>query len=222
MKNINKCYINGKNKTFALRNISIKIKKGEFVSVVGTSGSGKSTLINILGCLDIQSSGDYFLNGKDVSKMSDNEKAFFRNKELGFIFQKFNLLENLTALDNVMLPLVYRGNEKEKNREVAIKNLTKLGLFHKINNTPKEMSGGQQQRVAIARAISTNPNVILADEPTGNLDLESSQIVMDILRQLNKDGKTIIIITHDENIAKSTDRILTISNGEIVSDKMKV
>jgi len=221
MKNINKYYINGYKKSWALYDINLKIKKGEFVAIIGTSGSGKSTLINILGCLDTQTGGSYLLDNINVTTMNDNEKAEFRNRQLGFIFQKFNLLDNLSALENVKLPLVYRGGKKDVSNEMSYNILTRVGLQEKIYNTPKQMSGGQQQRVAVARAIVTNPNIILADEPTGNLDGESTKGVMNILKELNDEGKTIILITHDNWVASCANRIITIKDGLIVSDKIK-
>lgn len=222
MEHINKYYINGNKKCWALYDINLCIKKGEFVAIIGTSGSGKSTLINILGCLDTQSNGNYILDNKDVNTMNDNQKAEFRNRQLGFVFQKFNLLQNISALDNVKLPLMYRKENKENANILAFKILEKLGLKNKIHNTPKQMSGGQQQRVAVARAIITDPNIILADEPTGNLDTESTKSVMNILKTLNDNGKTVIVITHDNWVASCANRIVTIKDGLIVSDKIKL
>lgn len=222
MKHINKYYINTSKKTWALYDISLKIKRGEFVAIIGASGSGKSTLINILGCLDMQSNGEYFLDNENVLLMDDNKKAEFRNRQLGFVFQKFNLLDNMTAIDNVNLPLLYRNEIRIDATSKSKAILEKLGLGAKMYSTPKQMSGGQQQRVAVARAIVTNPNIILADEPTGNLDSVSTKSVMSILKSLNDEGKTVIIITHDSWVAHCANRIITIKDGLIISDKIKV
>ena len=190
----------------------------EFVAIIGHSGSGKSTLMNMLGCLDVPTSGSYFLHGKDVSRMSDDELSDVRNREIGFIFQGFNLIANLTALENVELPLIYRGVGKKERRELAEAALEKVGLGQRMSHKPSEMSGGQQQRVAIARAIAQAPPVILADEPTGNLDSGSTKEIMSILKQLHREGRTVILITHDNDIAAQARRVIRIKDGKIEAD----
>ena len=190
-----KIYNPGENEVRALDHVNLEIDRGEFVAIIGQSGSGKSTFMNMLGCLDIPTSGKYYLNGTDVSTMSDNELSLVRNKEIGFIFQGFNLIPNLTAVENVELPLIYRGIDKKERRKLATEALEMVGLSHRIHHKPSEMSGGQQQRVAIARAIAAKPPVILADEPTGNLDSASSKEILNILKTLHKDGRTVILIT---------------------------
>ena len=189
-----------------------------FVAIIGHSGSGKSTLMNMLGCLDVPTSGSYFLHGKDVSRMSDDELSDVRNREIGFIFQGFNLIANLTALENVELPLIYRGVGKKERRELAEAALEKVGLGQRMSHKPSEMSGGQQQRVAIARAIAQAPPVILADEPTGNLDSGSTKEIMSILKQLHREGRTVILITHDNDIAAQARRVIRIKDGKIEAD----
>lgn len=196
-----KVYNPGENEVRALDHINLKIDRGEFVAIIGQSGSGKSTFMNMLGCLDTPTSGTYFLNGTDVSTMTDNELSAVRNREIGFIFQGFNLIANLTAEENVELPLIYRGIDKKTRRQLAREALEMVGLSHRMNHKPSEMSGGQQQRVAIARAIAAKPPVILADEPTGNLDSASSKEILSILKDLHKGGRTVILITHDDGIA---------------------
>lgn len=218
MKNISKTYGKGANQVNALKNINLSIKKGEFISIVGTSGSGKSTFMNILGCLDSADSGKYIFDGCDVSEYSDNEISEIRNQKIGFIFQGFNLIPSMSAAENVELPLVYRHISRHKRRKIAIEALEKVSLSERINHKPSEMSGGQQQRVAIARAVASQPEIILADEPTGNLDSKSGKEVMEILENLNKCGRTIILITHDMKIAESAPRIIKIDDGRIVSD----
>ena len=202
----------------ALNGIDQEIKKGEKVVIIGASGSGKSTLMNMLGCLDVPTSGSYFLHGKDVSRMSDDELSDVRNREIGFIFQGFNLIANLTALENVELPLIYRGVGKKERRELAEAALEKVGLGQRMSHKPSEMSGGQQQRVAIARAIAQAPPVILADEPTGNLDSGSTKEIMSILKQLHREGRTVILITHDNDIAAQARRVIRIKDGKIEAD----
>ena len=188
------------------------------MTIIGHSGSGKSTLMNMLGCLDVPTSGSYFLHGKDVSRMSDDELSDVRNREIGFIFQGFNLIANLTALENVELPLIYRGVGKKERRELAEAALEKVGLGQRMSHKPSEMSGGQQQRVAIARAIAQAPPVILADEPTGNLDSGSTKEIMSILKQLHREGRTVILITHDNDIAAQARRVIRIKDGKIEAD----
>lgn len=200
----------------ALSEVSFEIKKGEFVSIVGPSGSGKSTLMHILGLLDTPTSGKYFLEGEDVTGLTPNELASIRNKKIGFVFQQFNLLQRTSALDNVGLPLIYAGMGKEKRDEMARIELTKVGLGDKLNSHPNQLSGGQQQRVAIARALVTDPEFILADEPTGNLDSKTGDEIMDVFRALNKSGRTVIVITHSKEIADMAKRTIQIKDGRIV------
>lgn len=217
---IYKIYNPGENEVRALDNVDLTINKGEFVAIIGQSGSGKSTLMNILGCLDVPSRGEYILDGHDVSTLTDDEQSDIRNKEIGFIFQGFNLIQNLTALKNVELPLIYRGVNQTERLELSRKALEKVGLAHREDHKPNEMSGGQQQRVAIARAIAQAPPVILADEPTGNLDSGSTKEIMGILKELHSEGRTVIIITHDNEIAESAKRIIRIIDGKIVEDRI--
>ena len=213
-----KIYNPGENEVRALDHVSLQINRNEFVAIIGQSGSGKSTLMNMLGCLDIPTSGTYILNGQDVSNLSDNELSDIRNKEIGFIFQGFNLIAGLTALENVELPLIYRGVGRKERLELSKIALEKVGLKSRIDHKPSEMSGGQQQRVAIARAIAQAPPVILADEPTGNLDSGSTKEIMEILRGLHQEGRTVILITHDNEIAARAKRIIRIMDGRIVAD----
>ena len=215
-----KIYNPGENEVRALDHVNLEIDRGEFVAIIGQSGSGKSTFMNMLGCLDIPTSGKYYLNGTDVSTMSDNELSLVRNKEIGFIFQGFNLIPNLTAVENVELPLIYRGIDKKERRRLATEALEMVGLSHRMHHKPSEMSGGQQQRVAIARAIAAKPPVILADEPTGNLDSASSKEILNILKNLHKDGRTVILITHDDGIAARAKRVVRIMDGKIESDRI--
>lgn len=218
VKDICKIYNPGENEVRALDHVSLKIDKGEFVAIIGQSGSGKSTFMNMLGCLDVPTSGEYFLNGTDVSTMKDNELSVVRNKEIGFIFQGFNLISNLTALENVELPLIYRGIDRKTRRELAMDALKMVGLEKRVTHKPNEMSGGQQQRVAIARAIAAKPPLILADELTGNLDSASSKEILGILKGLHKGGRTVILITHDNGIADQAKRVVRIMDGKIESD----
>lgn len=204
----------------ALRGVSTEIRKNEFVALMGASGSGKSTLMNLVGCLDTPTSGQYFLSGKDVSKLNDNELAEIRNKEIGFIFQTFNLLPRSTALDNVMLPLVYAGFAKAERIAMATKALESVGLSDRMNHKPNELSGGQRQRVATARALVNNPALILADEPTGNLDSKTSDEIMTLLVDIHKAGNTIIVVTHEESIARYAHRIIRLIDGKIFSDEV--
>ena len=208
----------GDNEVRALDHITLSIGEHEFVAIIGQSGSGKSTLMNLLGCLDVPTSGKYYLHGTDVSDMSDNELSDIRNQEIGFVFQGFNLIAGLTALENVMLPLIYRGVDKKERERLANAALDLVGLGARKTHRPAEMSGGQQQRVAIARAIAQAPPIILADEPTGNLDTNSSRDIIGIIKRLYADGRTVILITHDPGIARQAKRIVTIIDGKIVSD----
>jgi putative ABC transport system ATP-binding protein len=216
-----KIYNPGENEVRALDGVSLTVEEGEFVAIVGHSGSGKSTLMNMLGCLDVPTEGSYILNGRVVSCLSDNELSEVRNQQIGFIFQGFNLIQNLTALENVELPLIYRKVERSQRRQLAIEALQKVGLEHRMKHKPAEMSGGQQQRVAIARALAAAPPLILADEPTGNLDSKSSQDIMRILDGLNEQGNTIVLITHDDGIAENAKRVVRIMDGKIESDEVK-
>lgn len=221
LKNISRNYGEGESRVAALENVSLTIERGEFVAIAGASGSGKSTLMNLLGCLDTQTSGEYHLNGRNVSQLSERELTRIRNKEIGFIFQGFNLIPGLTARENVELPLIYRGLCRNTCRELAVRALEKVSLKNRIDHLPGKMSGGQQQRVAIARAVAAEPPIILADEPTGNLDSKCSAEVMRILYDLNAQGKTVIIITHDDDIASKAARTIRISDGHIVSDVLR-
>lgn len=213
-----KIYNPGENEVRALDHVDLNIDRNEFVAIIGHSGSGKSTLMNMLGCLDVPTSGTYILNGEDASRLTDDELSDIRNREIGFIFQGFNLIPNLTAVENVELPLIYRGVSRAKRRELSEAALRKVGLEKRIDHKPSEMSGGQQQRVAIARAIAQAPPVILADEPTGNLDSHSTKEIMQILKNLHAEGRTVILITHDNEIAEQADRVIQIRDGRIVRD----
>lgn len=218
IRDMYKIYNPGENEVRAIDGVNLTIEHGEFVAIIGQSGSGKSTLMNMLGLLDIPTSGKYLLNGKDVDGLTDDELSEIRNKEIGFIFQGFNLITSLTAVENVELPLVYRGMRKDERNELAISALNRVGLSHRLDHLPKQMSGGQQQRVAIARAVAARPPIILADEPTGNLDSHSGIEVMKILHELHEEGRTIILITHDNEIANEAQRVIRIQDGQIVSD----
>lgn len=213
-----KVYNPGENEVRALDHISLTIETGEFVAIIGQSGSGKSTLMNMLGCLDIPTSGTYILDGRDVSSLTDDELSDIRNQEIGFVFQGFNLIPSFTAVENVELPLLYRGVGKGKRHELAVEALKKVGLENRLTHKPAEMSGGQQQRVAIARAIAQAPPVILADEPTGNLDSGSSREILDILKTLHAEGRTVILITHDNEIAAQAKRVVRIKDGKVERD----
>lgn len=204
-----------------LKGINLDIKKGEYVALMGPSGSGKSTLMNILGCLDTPTSGDYILNGKDVSKMNDNELAEIRNKEIGFVFQTFNLLPRTTALDNVALPMVYAGRNKSERNRRATEVLTQVGLEDRMDHQPNQLSGGQRQRVAVARALVNKPSIILADEPTGNLDTKTSIEIMGLFDEIHAQGNTVILVTHEEDIAEHAHRIIRLRDGVIEDDIRK-
>ncbi|ACA54053.1 ABC transporter ATP-binding protein [Clostridium botulinum] len=219
VKDVEKTYNTGEISFKALKGISLKIERGEFTSIMGPSGSGKSTFMNILGCLDKMDKGEYILNGKDVTDLTENDLAYVRNKEIGFVFQAFNLLPRMTILDNVELPMVYAGVPLKERKERALNALERVGLIERINHRPNEISGGQKQRVAIARAIVNNPSVIMADEPTGNLDTKSSLDIMRIFQNLNEEGSTIIMVTHEPDIAKYTKRVVKFRDGHIVSDE---
>tara|TARA_B100000963_G_scaffold117703_1_gene102456 strand:- start:4117 stop:4803 length:687 start_codon:yes stop_codon:yes gene_type:complete len=218
VKDIKKSYTVGTQEVNALRGINLSVEKGEFISIMGPSGSGKTTLMNIIGCLDTPSSGEYELNGNLVSMLEDDELAHIRNKEIGFVFQSFNLLAKNSVLENVMLPLKYAGFDKSEAVKKSNEVIDKVGLSDRLAHTPAELSGGQQQRVAIARALVNEPSIIFADEPTGNLDSKTGKEVMNIFKELNASGQTIILITHEESIANQSNRIITIKDGLIKSD----
>lgn len=214
-----KTYVMGDEEIHALRGVSFEIKRGEYVAIIGPSGSGKSTLMNMIGCLDSPSKGEYWLNGKMVSQMDDDELAYIRNKEIGFVFQTFNLLPRASALHNVELPLIYNGTPAGKRIDMAKKALESVELGHRMSHKPNELSGGQRQRVAIARALVNNPSIILADEPTGNLDSKTSVEIMNLLERLHERGNTIILVTHEPDIASHAHRVLTILDGQISKDE---
>lgn len=216
LENVNKSYTGKTNDIRVLKNISLTIDKGEFVSITGSSGSGKSTLMNIIGCLDSPTSGIYRLGGKNIKILSERTQAHIRNREIGFIFQGFNLIHALTAFENVQLPLIYRGVPQGTRRELAAKALKMVGLEKRMNHRPYELSGGQQQRVAIARAIASKPPIILADEPTGNLDSASGEIILAAMTRLNETGKTVILITHDDKVADMAKRQIRIADGNLI------
>jgi putative ABC transport system ATP-binding protein len=219
LSNIKKIYFRGSEELHILKNISLSVSQGEFVAIVGPSGSGKSTLMNTIGLLDVPSSGSYTLDGIATENMKDDQLAELRNRKIGFIFQQFNLLPRLTALENVELPMIYSGVPKKERRERALKMLEMLGMGKRANHRPSELSGGQQQRVAIARALAVGPSLLLADEPTGALDSATGKEVLELMLQLNEAGNTIILITHDLHIAEHAKRIVTLRDGEIVSDR---
>jgi putative ABC transport system ATP-binding protein len=215
---ISKRYVMGEEVIDALKDVTISVNKGEYVAFMGPSGSGKSTLMNIVGCLDTPSTGKYILNGQDVSEMSENELAAVRNKEIGFVFQTFNLLPRQSALENVALPLIYAGYSKKERTEIAMKTLKGVGLDNRALHKPNELSGGQRQRVAVARALVNDPSILLADEPTGNLDTKTSYEIMDLFDQLHKKGNTIVMVTHEDDIAQYAHRIIRLRDGVVESD----
>jgi len=215
---ISKRYVMGEEVIDALKDVTITVNKGEYVAFMGPSGSGKSTLMNIVGCLDTPSTGKYILNGQDVSEMSENELASVRNKEIGFVFQTFNLLPRQSALENVALPLIYAGYSKKERTEIALKTLKGVGLDNRALHKPNELSGGQRQRVAVARALVNDPSILLADEPTGNLDTKTSYEIMDLFDQLHKKGNTIVMVTHEDDIAQYAHRIIRLRDGVVESD----
>jgi len=219
VKNISKVYRSGNLETKVLKNISFSIKEGEFLAIIGPSGSGKSTLMHILGCLDTPTSGQYFFEGKDISQLSEDELAEIRKKKIGFVFQSFNLLPRATVLRNVILPLAYANVPKEKREDIAKESLLRTGLEEKhFNHLSNQLSGGEMQRVAIARALVLDPFIIFADEPTGNLDSKTGELIMDTFRELNKEGKTVVLITHEKYIADNARRKISIRDGEIIED----
>ena len=220
IRDLYKIYNEGKeSEVRALDGVSLQIDKGEFVAIVGQSGSGKSTMMNVLGCLDIPTYGEYFLDGNDINTLTDKQLARIRNREIGFIFQGYNLIQELDALENVTLPLIYRGVSVFDREDMAMAALAKVGMDDRAHHRPSEMSGGQQQRVAIARAIATSPPIIMADEPTGALDSRTGRHVLEILRDLYRGGTTILLITHDDGIAATAKRVVRLSDGKIISDK---
>ena len=221
MVHITKSYVMGDNTVHALTDISAVIEKGEWISIMGPSGSGKSTLMNILGCLDRPTSGKYLLDGAEVDSLSDDQLATERNKKIGFVFQNFNLLPRMDALNNVALPLIYAGTSREERMKKAAHALERVGLGDRLDHRPNELSGGQRQRVAIARALVNDPTIVLADEPTGNLDTRSGEEIMDIFKELHKQGRTIVLVTHEPEIAEFAERIIVVRDGEIVENRRK-
>jgi putative ABC transport system ATP-binding protein len=221
LKNVEKIYNLGETVVNAIKNINLKIDKGEFVAIIGPSGSGKSTLMHMIGLLDTPTKGVILVNKKDASKLTPNERAKLRNEYIGFVFQTFNLLSRTTAVDNVELPLIYAGKESEERKRLSTEALIKVGLENRLKHFPNQLSGGQQQRVAIARALVNNPDIILADEPTGNLDSKSGKEILKLLAKLNKEGNTIVLVTHDKNVASYAERVVELKDGHIIKDKKK-
>ena len=222
INSLSKEYVMGDNKLLALNDVSVSINEGEFVSIMGSSGSGKSTLMNIIGCLDVPSSGEYFFSNNNISSLNSNKLAELRNKDIGFVFQNFNLLPRLNALENVILPLLYSGKNLKERNKLALNALEDVGLNDRIHHRPNQLSGGQQQRVSIARAIAGSPKLILADEPTGALDSKTSLEIMKILNDLNSKGITIVLVTHEDDIANYGSRIIKMKDGKIIEDKKNV
>ncbi len=220
IENLHKSYPMGKESLHVLKGLNLHIKEGEFVSIMGSSGSGKSTLLNIVGLLDIHDEGNYYLNGQLIEELDEKKAAVLRNKFLGFVFQSFNLITYKTALENVALPLYYKGVNRKERQKIALEYLDKVGLKDWAGHLPSELSGGQKQRVAIARALVTQPKVVLADEPTGALDSTTSDSVMELLKEINREGMTVFVITHEEEIAEETDRIVRLKDGVIISDEL--
>lgn len=221
IRNLNKVYKTGSVEVHALKSVNLEIEHGEFIAIMGHSGSGKSTLMNILGCLDRPSSGEYLLEGIDIKGQNQDELSLIRNKKIGFVFQAFNLIPRTNVLRNVELPMIYAKTKASYRRQRAIELLEKVGLGERINHLPNELSGGQKQRVAIARALANNPPIILADEPTGNLDTQSSEEIMEIFRTLNKEGSSVILVTHEPDIAEYADRVIVFRDGSIIEDRRK-
>lgn len=221
LQGITKVYKNGPLEVQALHPLNLKVEKGEFVAIMGSSGSGKSTLMNIIGCLDVPTSGSYELDGEQVQTLNEEELARVRNRKIGFVFQSFNLLGRQTVLQNVTLPMMYAGMPREKRAERALDLLDKVGLAERVKHRPNELSGGQKQRVAIARALTMNAPILLADEPTGNLDTKSSYEIMALFKQIHAEGTTIVLVTHEPDIAEHADRIITFGDGRVLSDKRK-
>ena len=222
INSLSKEYVMGDNKLLALNDVSVSINKGEFVSIMGSSGSGKSTLMNIIGCLDVPTSGEYFFSNNNISSLNSNKLAELRNKDIGFVFQNFNLLPRLNALENVVLPLLYSGKNLKERNKLALEALEGVGLHDRKNHRPNQLSGGQQQRVSIARAIAGFPKLILADEPTGSLDSKTSLEIMKILNDLNTKGITVVLVTHEDDIANYGSRIIKMKDGKIIEDKKNV
>jgi len=219
IEKLHKSYPIGKDSLHVLKGLDLHIKEGEFVSIMGSSGSGKSTLLNIVGLLDTHDEGNYYLNGQKIENLDEKKAAILRNKFLGFVFQSFNLITYKTAVENVALPLYYQGMGRKERQKVAMQYLDKVGLKDRADHLPSELSGGEKQRVAVARALATNPKVVLADEPTGALDSTTSDSVMELLKEINREGMTVFVITHEEDIAEQTDRIVRLKDGVIISDE---